>query len=309
MIVKDESPVIRRCLDSVRGLIDSWVIVDTGSTDGTKELIRESLKEFPGQLHERPWVDFAHNRNEALELARGTSDYLLFIDADDELVYDEAVLDLKKDCYLVQRKKPSSDTGISYAVLLVKSCLNWKWIGVLHELPQSTQAQSHAVLKGYCNLDHGDGHRSQDPDEYKKDILVLEAALKKDPTNTRYAFFLAETYKWQGWDFQAIEAYRQRVQMQGNEQEVYWSLYCIAKLQGDLSAYCQAHQYRPSRIEPIYEILTLLKERECWFLIWLLSRYALPVPLSRDFLFVESWVYEWGIQRYYETSVAKLGNQ
>src|ERR1700753_2915568 len=85
MIVKDEAPVIRRCLDSVRPLIDYWVIVDTGSTDGTQEIIREHLKDVSGELHERPWRDFAHNRSEALTLARGHGDYVLVIDADEVL--------------------------------------------------------------------------------------------------------------------------------------------------------------------------------------------------------------------------------
>ena len=65
MIVKNEAHVIRRCLDSVRPLIDRWVIVDTGSTDGTQALIRELMADVPGELHERPWVDFSTNRNQA----------------------------------------------------------------------------------------------------------------------------------------------------------------------------------------------------------------------------------------------------
>ena len=85
MIVKNEALVIRRCLDSVRPIIDHWVIVDTGSTDGTQDIIREHLRDLPGELHERPWRNFAHNRSEALELARGRSDYTLIIDADDTL--------------------------------------------------------------------------------------------------------------------------------------------------------------------------------------------------------------------------------
>ena len=71
MIVKNEAHVIRRCLDSVRPFIDRWVIVDTGSTDGTQEIIRTHMRDLPGELHERPWRDFGTNRSEALALARG----------------------------------------------------------------------------------------------------------------------------------------------------------------------------------------------------------------------------------------------
>jgi glycosyltransferase involved in cell wall biosynthesis len=43
MIVKNEAKAIRRCLDSVLPHIHSWVIMDTGSTDGTQNIIREHL--------------------------------------------------------------------------------------------------------------------------------------------------------------------------------------------------------------------------------------------------------------------------
>ena len=66
MIVKNEANVIRRCLDSIHPFIDYWVIVDTGSSDGTQDIIRATLASIPGDLHQRPWRDFAHNRNEAL---------------------------------------------------------------------------------------------------------------------------------------------------------------------------------------------------------------------------------------------------
>src|SRR5271165_2538983 len=88
MIVRNEAPVIRRCLESVKPMIDYWVIVDTGSTDGTQEIIKDYMKEIPGELFERPWQNFEHNRNEALTLARGKAEYVLIIDADDILIYD-----------------------------------------------------------------------------------------------------------------------------------------------------------------------------------------------------------------------------
>src|SRR5829696_5038481 len=85
MIVKDEAPVMARCLASVLPFVDTWVIVDTGSSDGTQAIVRELGGAKPGQLHERPWTSFSHNRNEALELARGKADYTFFIDADETL--------------------------------------------------------------------------------------------------------------------------------------------------------------------------------------------------------------------------------
>lgn len=89
MIVKNESKVIVRCLGSVKPYIDSWIIVDTGSTDGTQDIIRNFYEDVPGSVEERPWVDFAHNRNEALVLAKlkfPEADYILTIDADEVLL-------------------------------------------------------------------------------------------------------------------------------------------------------------------------------------------------------------------------------
>ena len=101
MIVKDEAPVIARCLASVRPIIDYWVIVDIGSTDGTQDAIRALLDDLPGELHERPWRDFAHNRTEALELARSHGEYVLWIDADDvlEIEPDFEMPELRADSY------------------------------------------------------------------------------------------------------------------------------------------------------------------------------------------------------------------
>ncbi|WP_229885463.1 glycosyltransferase, partial [Streptomyces tanashiensis] len=77
MIVKNEAAVIERCLASVRGLVDTWVISDTGSTDGTQELIRKALDGIPGELHEETWVNFGHNRSLNIAHALGRADYLL----------------------------------------------------------------------------------------------------------------------------------------------------------------------------------------------------------------------------------------
>ena len=132
MIVKNEQHVLRRCLESVRPLIDRWVIVDTGSTDGTQDLIRETFQDVPGSLFERPWKDFGHNRSEALAFARGRADYSLIVDADEYLQRDAGFQwpDLTSDAYdfLVD------SGGTTYGrIQLVSSSLPWRFEGVLHE--------------------------------------------------------------------------------------------------------------------------------------------------------------------------------
>ena len=73
MIVKNESHIIG---DTLKCLIQKapfqyWVICDTGSTDGTQEIIKDALKDIPGELHEVPWVDFGTNRTQVVDLAYG----------------------------------------------------------------------------------------------------------------------------------------------------------------------------------------------------------------------------------------------
>src|SRR5580693_975887 len=119
MIVKDEAQVIEKCLSSVKPLIDYWVIVDTGSSDNTKMVIQKTMDGIPGELHARPWVNFAHNRNEALELAKDKGDYVLLIDADEVLQYPEdfAFPGLEKDLYfiLVRQQRDHRAPGIGAA--------------------------------------------------------------------------------------------------------------------------------------------------------------------------------------------------
>src|SRR5690348_5608822 len=64
MIVKNEAPVIERCLRSVKPYVHAWAVSDTGSTDGTQDIIRKFMADLPGELIERPWVDFSANRND-----------------------------------------------------------------------------------------------------------------------------------------------------------------------------------------------------------------------------------------------------
>ena len=97
MIVKNESQVIKKCLESVKDYIHYWVICDTGSTDGTQQIIKEEMERYniPGELHESEWKDFGTNRSESLALSKGKCDYRLIIDADDILEVEEGKIPIR----------------------------------------------------------------------------------------------------------------------------------------------------------------------------------------------------------------------
>src|SRR3990167_8937586 len=118
MIVRNEGKFIERCLASVKPFIDSWTIVDTGSKDDTKKLIRKALKGIPGKLHEREFTDFGHNRTEALALAKGSANWLLLLDADETVEIHEDLLTWLAD-------DPDPETN-AWMVEIVDSGMIWK---------------------------------------------------------------------------------------------------------------------------------------------------------------------------------------
>ena len=83
MIAKDEERYLGQCLDSVKSLVDEMIIVDTGSTDKTKEI----AKKFGAKIYDFKWIDdFSAARNENLKHA--TKDWILVLDADEVLDKD-----------------------------------------------------------------------------------------------------------------------------------------------------------------------------------------------------------------------------
>ncbi|MCW3070346.1 MAG: glycosyltransferase [Bacteroidetes bacterium] len=300
MIVKNEAAVIRRCLESVMPVITDWVIVDTGSTDDTKEIIRECLKNIPGELHERPWKDFGHNRSEALELAKGKGDYLLIIDADEVLSFDPEFTwpGFTEDAYIIE-----TIFGVtSYARLqLVNNRVNWRFVGVLHEYIYSPEMKNAVDLKHIYNLPSPDGARSSDPNKYMRDALVLENALLSEPNNARYVFYLAQSYRDAGELNAAIKNYSKRAEMGGWPEEVWFSIFQLGMLSKHMKEdwtvtkekLLAAYEYRPSRAEPLYHIATHYRTNERYELAFLYASKGRQIPLPKDILFVEKGIYEY----------------
>jgi glycosyltransferase involved in cell wall biosynthesis len=267
-------------------LIDQWVIVDTGSTDGTQGLIRDFFHDIPGELHERPWVNFAHNRNEALDLAQKKADYIFFIDADEVLrlnrPIDKNALD--KPFYVM----PSMNGDTEHLrIQMVDNDPNWKWVGVLHESIVNTKEMGGEILRdAIIDCSAKDGFRFCDPQKFHKDARILEKALQDDPSNSRYVFYLAQSYLNAGQYFLALQNYMKRAGMSGESCETFFSQFCVGYLQdflkmGDrlvIESYLKAIRMNAERAEP-YERLGRYFYQKGWPLLgYLLAQRACFLP-------------------------------
>jgi len=304
MIVKNEAGVIRRCLDSVRPLINAWVIVDTGSDDGTQDIIREHMKDVPGALFERPWRDFAANRSEALELARPCGDYTLVIDADDALELEPGyrLPALNADCYMIDIK----DSSVSYRRMqLFKNTLPWCYRGVLHEFPACEGAGAAGFLPIVMRRNH-DGARRRDSQTYHRDAALLEAALAAETDaflRSRYIFYLAQSYRDCGEREKAVAAYLRRAELGFWPEEVFVALYKAGQLQEELGVpadevlaiYARASQTVPGRAEALHAAAKLCRNAGRNREGYEIAKRGLDLAAPAEGLFVERWIYEYGL--------------
>lgn len=303
MIVKNESAVITRCLDSVADFIDFWVISDTGSTDNTQTIITDYFKQhgIDGLLTDDKWVNFAHNRNIALNHARDKADYILFMDADDYLVKSPNFRfpALSAGDYLLKMRRGNIDY---YNTKLIRTNLPWRWEGVLHEYLTCDIPHDRVNLEGdYLIESTTEGARGQNPAKYEQDAAILEAALETEPDNTRYRFYLAQSYRDSGNHAKALENYQKRATMGGWEEEVYCALLEAAHQQRFIGtdfldcirSYTDAYCYRPQRLEAIYHAVRLCREQGYYSLGYCLGWDARQTPYPEDILFVDKSVYQW----------------
>lgn len=299
MIVKNEAHVIRRCLDSALPIIDSWSIVDTGSTDGTQEIIRSRLAHLPGELHEKPWVDFATNRNQAIELAIGRASHALVQDADDVLeIKKKPSKTLPLDCYGLQIRY--GELQYVRPHIFRPELPQYRYRGVRHEFLQALHV---AILDGVTINILGGGARSQDPEKFKNDALAIEKAIQDEPDlKERYTFYLAQSWMDAKEFDKALKAYEERYALEGGfAEERYISLLNIGKIlqwtgrdvEDVMDAYIAAYEFRPSRIESLYELSLYLRLRNRFALAALFADAARKAPMPSDLLFVNRDAYQW----------------
>ncbi len=305
MIVKDERDVIVRCLLSVKEMLDYWVIVDTGSSDETKELIQQTLYDVPGELYERSWVNFSHNRNEALSLARGKADYILFMDADETLSinngFDKSQLD--QDFYLF-RLIERSFTDF-YRISLIRDLPCWFWRGLFHEAIDSSETMAgknlDSIIKYGCTKD---GNQSKNPNKFLQEAEWIEGALANDPENSRYVFYLAQSYGNAKLYPKSLEFYERRTKMQGDAEEVFWSFYCMGMIHQHLKSdperwifnYTEAYKFDPSRAEPLLQLARYFLSIGQPLVGYAVAKLGMPIKKPLCTGYFHAWVYDYALE-------------
>ena len=212
IIVKNEEDTIARCLDSVKGIPDEIVIVDTGSTDCTKEIV----KEYTDKIFDFTWIDdFSAARNFAFSNA--TTDYILWLDADDVLAGSdrEQFLKLKKNIdplidvvnmpYLLAFDESGSVTFSLRRNRLVKRGKSFCWIGAVHEYLE--------VYGPVLNSDICVTHKGTESDDSDRNLKIYEKRKARGESfSPRDLFYYANELSDHQFNRQAIEAYQEFLQ-------------------------------------------------------------------------------------------------
>jgi len=208
LIVKNEENHLRTCLESIKG-VDEIVIVDTGSSDNTIEIAKKyTEKVYYGE--EYLWQDdFAHSRNQSLQLCTG--DWILIIDADE--VLEEG--GLKK---LRNAIKKTSKTGLDFTAASASNHLQshqsirafkksaGQWAGKAHNYLEGVDAEKSDITIYYG---YSDAHKL-DPD---RTLRILKKACEENPDLARERYYLAREY-WYRKDYEeALEHWQKYVKI------------------------------------------------------------------------------------------------
>ena len=178
MIVKDEEDVLARCLESAADLVDEIVIVDTGSTDRTREI----AERFTSRIYHFDWIDdFAAARNYAFSLAE--KDFCMWLDADD------VILDADRAAF--QELKETLDPAVSVVMAkyntgfdengtvtfsyfrerLIKNHGGMRWKGAVHE---AITPVGRIVYSEFAVT-----HRKLRPSDSDRNLRIYEKQLKQ----------------------------------------------------------------------------------------------------------------------------------
>lgn len=322
MIVKNESKIIKECLENVVPYVDSICITDTGSSDDTIEIMKTFLQtqvKKPSKICRDAFVDFGTTRTKSLrnaeEFLKDNSStwnipiqdsYLLVMDADDKF---HASPNFSWNQVFRNKENVSSvkfqfvrGSSIFARTQLFKADITWSYIGVLHEYCYSEKDTfTMSVSKDLCQFDANTlGCRSQDPQKQQKDALLLQKALLDEPDNERQVFYLAQSYRDSLQNDLAIKYYLKRWSMKRWCEELFQSAFQLTLLLKSSEWAWRSLEACPDRAEAILAYMCHCRATNQWsqevqamaFYAW--KNFHGRIPKDR-LLFVDTEAYSWKI--------------
>lgn len=207
MIVKNEEQTIARCLRSVESIVDEIIIVDTGSTDKTQEIVSM----FTNKIYDFEWInDFAAARNYAFSQA--TMEYILWLDADDVILPAdrEALISLKNtldrgiDVISMLYNLAFNEHGkVSSQIRrnrIVKRQKDFRWVGAVHEYLE--------VWGNRLSIDAAITHQPLSHDAGRNLYIYEQRQLKGEQFSPRDLYYFANELKDHSLYYRAIEYYQ-----------------------------------------------------------------------------------------------------
>ncbi len=202
MIVKNEEEMLPRLLTSIRGLADEVIVVDTGSTDRTVDI----AESFAARIHYFPWCnDFSAARNESLRHA--TKEYILWLDADDEVGPQEHIKILRAikshrnaGLFLKLKNIQERDVSESLQLRIFPNHRGITFEGRVHE--QALYSLMRAGIPTFpCDavvVHHGYKDAGFVLEILRRNREILELEIQDKPDSIHTLFFLAKTLKGLG---------------------------------------------------------------------------------------------------------------
>ena len=321
MIVRNEAKNIKRLLNSVKDSIDYYVICDTGSTDDTPKIIEETMQgyDIPGEIHYHDWKNFGHNRTLALYAAtlalfekRHDCDRVLVIDADEMLEVTDPLWYTKLDktrTYQIMKKDKSVTYPVDHLINIKHEKFVWK--GPAHNYVSRVVAQRSAglakgvaIIRDSSNLGGKSTRFKTTEEKYLHDATLFEAELKKDPTDARSQFYLAQSYRDAKQYDKALEHYLKRANMQNTwDQERYVSFFNAGlifetknEIDSAIKVYQEAFDLIPSRAEAPTRLSSLLRIGSRLVKAYMVTEKAIQnAKITGGELFRITHYYDWGL--------------
>ena len=269
MMVKNEEAIIGRAIKSAVNFVDWIMVVDTGSTDRTREEAYKAAPDKSIHYFKHQWQDFGSNRTAALyEAKRLLPDnqdlkktYFLLLDADDEIAQFPDRSTIPEDAEVLTATNVFGSLRYPQ-IRMVRADVGLEWVGKTHEVLICTEDRDakSAALPGFTYIIGSDSSRRKSGCKSSEDIELLREELKENPNNTRALFYLGNCL-WDSKQYaEALDAFRDNVHAHernpGFDEELYLSIVragdcCLHLYEHDAAIvlWLEAIEKRPHRPE------------------------------------------------------------